>query len=115
MTDGHSDSRIELADAVQVVRDQLILAASRATGQDVAFEVGDIELEFNVELQKQKQGGAKVKAWVFEAGVDAGGSRTRTHRVAVTLRALDSRTGRPWKVRNENLGSVRKFGGEDGR
>ncbi|WP_406124026.1 trypco2 family protein [Streptomyces sp. NBC_00989] len=114
MPDEHADSRIELADAVQVVRDQLMLAASRASGQDVVFEVGDIELEFNVELQKQIQGGVKVKAWVVEAGADAGGSRTRTHRVAVTLKALDSRTGRPWKVRNENLGSVRKFGGGEG-
>lgn len=105
-----SDDRIELADAVQAVRDELITAAGRSSGQDVVFEVGDIELEFSVELRKEAKGGVKVKAWVVEAGVDGGGGTTRTHRVAVTLRALDSRTGQPWKVRNESRGSVARFG-----
>ncbi|MFE4580974.1 trypco2 family protein [Streptomyces chartreusis] len=47
-----TDHRIELADAVQAVRDELITAAARSSGQDVTFEVGDIELEFSVELRK---------------------------------------------------------------
>lgn len=106
-----ADNRIELADAVQAVRDELITAANRAAGQDIAFEVGDIELEFSVELRKEAKGGVKVKAWVVEAGVDGGGGTTRTHRVAVTLKALDPRTGEPWRVRNESRGSVGRFGG----
>ncbi|KUM81108.1 hypothetical protein J7F01_17745 [Streptomyces sp. ISL-22] len=111
-----TDNRIELADAVQAVRDQLITAAARSAGQDVTFEVGDIELEFSVELRKEVAGGVKVKAWVVEAGADGGGGTTRTHRVAVTLRAVDSQTGRPWKVRNESRGSLGRFGGgDDGR
>jgi hypothetical protein len=105
-----SDSRIELADAVQAVRDELITAAGRSSGQDVAFEVGDIELEFSVELRKEDKGGVKVRAWVVEAGVDAGTGSTRTHRVAVTLRAVDARTGQPWKVGNQSRGSVGRFG-----
>ncbi|WP_345010874.1 trypco2 family protein [Streptomyces shaanxiensis] len=107
-------NRIELADAVQAVRDELITAAGRSSGQDVTFEVGDIELEFSVELRKEVMGGVKVKAWVVEAGVDGSGGTTRTHRVAVTLRARDARTGEPWKVRNESRGSVGRFGGGDG-
>lgn len=108
-----TDHRIELADAVQAVRDELITAASRSSGHDLAFEVGDIELEFGVELRKEAQGGIKVKAWVVEGGVDGGGGTTRAHRVTVTLRALDNRTGRPWKVRSESRGSVGRFGGGD--
>jgi hypothetical protein len=111
-----TDNRIELADAVQAVRDELITAAARSSGQDVIFEVGDIELEFGVELRQEIAGGGKVKAWVVEAGVDGGGGATRTHRVAVTLRALDARTGQPWKVRNESRGSIGRFGaGADAR
>ncbi|WP_405582027.1 trypco2 family protein [Streptomyces sp. NBC_01092] len=111
-----TDNRIELADAVQAVRDELITAAARSAGQDVTFEVGDIELEFSVELRKEIAGGVKVKAWVVEGGADAGGGTTRTHRVALTLRAVDSRTGQPWKVRNESRGSVGRFGdGDDAR
>ncbi|KUN93212.1 trypco2 family protein [Streptomyces caeruleatus] len=107
MTD---DNRIELADAVQAVRDELITAAARSSGQDVIFEVGDIELEFGVELRKEVKGGVKVKAWVVEAGANAGGGTTRTHRVTVTLKAVDAVTGQPWKVRNESRGSVARFG-----
>lgn len=110
-----TDNRIELADAVQAVRDELITAAGRSSGQDVVFEVGDIELEFSVELRREAKGGVKVKAWVVEAGVDGSGGTTRTHRVAVTLRALDSRTGKPWKVRNESRGSVARFGKDSGQ
>lgn len=105
-----TDDRIELADAVQAVRDELITAAARSSGQDVAFEVGDIQLEFSVELRKEIKGGVKVKAWVVEAGVDGGGGSTHVHRVAVTLKALDARSGRPWKVRNDSAGSVARFG-----
>jgi len=108
-----SDNRIELADAVQAVRDELITAAGRSSGQDVTFEVGDIELEFGVELRKEVKGGVKVKAWVVEGGADGGGGTTRMHRVTVTLKARDARTGQPWKVRNENRGSVGRFGGGD--
>jgi hypothetical protein len=107
-----TDNRIELADAVQAVRDELITAAARASGQqDVTFEVGDIELEFSVELRKEIKGGVKVKAWVVEAGVDGGGGSTRAHRVKVTLKALDAQTGQPWKVRHTSRGSVARFGG----
>jgi hypothetical protein len=105
-----TDDRIELADAVQAVRDELITAAARSSGHDVTFEVGDIQLEFGVELRKEIKGGLKVKAWVVEAGADGGGGSTRVHRVAVTLKALDARTGQPWKVRNESQGSVARFG-----
>ncbi|UUU25520.1 trypco2 family protein [Streptomyces sp. DSM 40750] len=111
-----TDNRIHLADAVQAVRDELTTAAARSTGQDVTFEVSDIELEFSVELRKEAAGGVKVKAWVVEAGADGGGGTTRTHRVAVTLKAVDARTGQPWKVRNESRGSAGRFGGgDDGR
>jgi hypothetical protein len=105
-----ADDRIELADAVQAVRDELITAAARSAGQDVVFEVGDIELEFTVELKKEGGGGLKVKAYVFEAGVDAAAGSTSTHRVAVTLKALDAGTGQPWRVRNDSRGSVARFG-----
>lgn len=42
---------IELADAVAAVRDELLDASARATGADVEFVVGPIELEFGVELK----------------------------------------------------------------
>ncbi|GAA3774003.1 trypco2 family protein [Streptomyces phyllanthi] len=102
--------RIELADAVQAVRDELLAAARRSVGQEVVFELGDIEMEFTVEMHRETKAGARVKAWVLDAGADRSYAGTRTHRVSFTLRAQDARTGRPLKVGNDTEGSVAAFG-----
>jgi hypothetical protein len=77
---------IELADAVAVVREELLDAARRGVGQGVAFAVGPIEMEFAVELRADAKAKAGFKAWVLaSAEVEAGVTRGRTHRVTVTL------------------------------
>ncbi|MEV6209705.1 trypco2 family protein [Kitasatospora sp. NPDC051914] len=76
---------IGLADAVDAVRKELMEAASRGEGQPLSFEVGPIEMEFEIELRAEAKGGAKFKAWVVSAETEAGVSRGRTHRVAFTL------------------------------
>ncbi|MER7565545.1 trypco2 family protein [Streptomyces sp. NPDC048523] len=104
------ESRIELADAVQTIRDELLTAARRAAGQDVVFELGDIQMEFTVEIRREIKAGARVKAWVVDAGADGTRGDSRTHKVSFTLRAQDTRTGAPLKVGNETEGSVAAFG-----
>ncbi|MCT4354508.1 hypothetical protein M5362_15350 [Streptomyces sp. Je 1-79] len=106
---------IELADAIESVRDQLVEAAGRATGKAVAFEVGDIEMEFTIELRKEVKGGGKVKAWVVEAGADASRARGDIHRVSFTLRPRDARTNGPWLVGSEDAGDTSDFGGGPAR
>lgn len=77
---------IELADAVAVVREELLAAARRGAGQEVAFAVGPIEMEFTVELRADAKAKAGFKAWVLaSAEVGVGVARGRTHRVKVTL------------------------------
>jgi hypothetical protein len=67
---------IELADAVAVVRDELVEAAWRGRGQPVGFVVGPIEMEFTVELRADVKAKAGFKAWVLaSAEVEAGVSR----------------------------------------
>ncbi|MFD3841425.1 trypco2 family protein [Streptomyces sp. NPDC058642] len=105
-----NDPHIELADAVQSIRDELLTAARRSTGQDVVFEVGDIQMEFTVEIHKEAKAGSKVRAWVVDAAADTAYSNTRTHKVSFTLRALDARSGAPLKIRNESEGSADTFG-----
>ncbi|MEU6880069.1 trypco2 family protein [Streptomyces sp. NPDC046712] len=109
MTDIGTD--IELADAIESVRDQLVDAATRATGKPVTFEVGDIEMEFTIELRKEVKGGTKVKAWVVEAGADASRTRGETHRVSFTLKPRNAATNGPWLVGNEDAGDTSDFGG----
>jgi hypothetical protein len=85
MTTTENTQGIDLADAIEAIRIQLVEAAARGANSDIAFEVGPIELEFNVELKVDAHGKAGVRAWVFNAEASAGVESGRGQRVAVTL------------------------------
>ncbi|MCR8947293.1 hypothetical protein NW249_34975 [Streptomyces sp. OUCMDZ-4982] len=106
----HDLDGIELADAVESIRNQLVEAASRATGRPLAFAVGDIQMEFTLELRKEAKAGGKVKAWVVEAGTDASLATGRTHKVAFTLSPRNTVTGEAWAIGTEDDGSTEGFG-----
>ncbi|GAA0484778.1 trypco2 family protein [Streptomyces stramineus] len=101
---------IELADAVQAVRDGLISAAARGAGQEVVFDVGEIAMEFTVEIRKDAKGSGGVKAWVVSADAEASRGSTRTHTVSFTLTPKDARTGGGLRVGNQRPGGVSRFG-----
>lgn len=77
---------IELADAVAALRDELLTAAARGAGQEIAFVVGPIEMEFAVELRADEKAKAGFKAWVVSADVEAGAGRVT---VALTPKRAD--------------------------
>lgn len=110
----HDLDGIELADAVESIRNQLMEAADRATDRPLAFAVGDIQMEFTLELRKEAKAGGKVKAWVVEAGADASRATGRTHKVAFTLSPRNAVTGEAWAIGTEDDGSTAGFGGGDG-
>lgn len=76
---------LELAEAVEAIRNELLNAAARGAGNDVTFQVGPIQMEFTVELRRDVRARGGIKAYVLSGEVDAGRSRTRTHRVSFTL------------------------------
>lgn len=80
-----SSMEIELADAVAVVRDELIEAAARGVGSGMEFVVGPIELEFIVELKVDAKAKLGFKAWVLSSDVELGVARGRTHKVKFTV------------------------------
>ncbi|MED7823722.1 trypco2 family protein [Streptomyces chiangmaiensis] len=101
---------IELADAIQAVRDELLTAAARGTGRDLRFEVGDINLEFTVELRRDARLKSGVRAWVISADADAGLSTARAHRVSFTLRPKNTQTSGGWEVGNDAPADTSAFG-----
>lgn len=76
---------IALADAVAVVRDELLEAAARGEGSGLVFEVEQVQLEFTVELRKDAGTKAGFKAWVVSGQSEHSSSGSKGHRVAVTL------------------------------
>jgi hypothetical protein len=80
------EHRIELADAIEAIRGQLVAAAERGAGSGLAFEVGDIQLEFGVQLTHDRTAEGGVKAWVLTGGYKSEQTRAETQRVCVTLK-----------------------------
>ncbi|GAA2098056.1 hypothetical protein GCM10009759_28690 [Kitasatospora saccharophila] len=76
---------IELADAVAAVRNELLKAQRLGTGQELLFEVGPIEMTFEVELRADAKAGGKFKVWALSAEAGGSVSRGRTHRISFTL------------------------------
>ncbi|MFI7387274.1 trypco2 family protein [Streptomyces sp. NPDC049813] len=101
---------IDLAQAVQAVREGLTTAAAQGAGKEVTFELGDIQMEFTVEIRRDLKAGGKVKAWVVDAGADVSHGSGRTHKVAFTLKPQDARTGAAWRVAHDDEGNTEGFG-----
>jgi Trypsin-co-occurring domain 2 len=77
---------VSLTEAVASLRDELLAAASLGRGQQLTFEVGPIEMEFEVELRVEGTAGMDARVcWVVRVHGDVSGSRSSTHRVKLTL------------------------------
>ncbi|MFL1432040.1 MULTISPECIES: trypco2 family protein [unclassified Nocardiopsis] len=76
---------IPLTTAVQTLREELLEAAKQGEGAEITFEVGPIEMEFEVEFRKDVRAKTGFAAWIATAEAEAGVERGRTQRVAFTL------------------------------
>jgi hypothetical protein len=90
-----------LAEAVKGIRSELSEAMAAGVGERLRFEVGPVELEFAVDVQRDLQAKAGVKVWVIEIGGSGGLSRDSSHRVKVTLNPVDAATGRSPRVADQ--------------
>ncbi|MFD5566767.1 MULTISPECIES: trypco2 family protein [Streptomyces] len=89
---------IELAELIAELRRELNAARTTAQGEDLYFEVGPVELEATVVVERSATAGGKVRFWVVDTSADGRLADSVTHRVRLTL---DPRTrsggGRaPW-------------------
>lgn len=66
----------------------------RAEGQRLQFELGDIELDFEVAITREARAEGGVRVWVINVGASGAVTATATHRVKVTLKPKDMDSGR---------------------
>ncbi|WP_445530012.1 trypco2 family protein [Streptomyces cyslabdanicus] len=98
------DKRLDLADAVASIREQLTALQADRAEEDVLFEVGPVELEFAVEAAWDAGVEGKARFWVLESGADVRRSGGSTHKVRAVLTPKDSRSGRPLQVSDRGRG-----------
>lgn len=82
---GESEPWVGLAEAVASVRAELAQAMARGKDAEPKFEVGAIEMEFAVELRRERGVDGGVQVWVLQAGGSQSSARANTHRLTVTL------------------------------
>lgn len=90
-----------LAETLEGIRAELSEAMAASEGERVRFDVGPVELEFAVAIQRDVEAHAGVKVWVAEIGGSGGMSRDSSHRIKVTLNPVDTATGRSARVADQ--------------
>jgi len=86
------DGRLGLAEVIESLRAELDEAATKGAGKRIQFNVGAVDLEFQVEVSREGGASAKVRFWVVEAGVDGSVSSASTQTVKIHLEPVDSVT-----------------------
>lgn len=76
---------VALADVLANLRAELAEAMSAGEGEDLRFELGPVELELTIAVDKEAKPGAKVKFWVLELGAETKLGSTSTQRIKLTL------------------------------
>ncbi len=85
--------RVGLREAVGALRAELSESIVASAGEQLRFVVGELTLEFQVEVERTVGGGGGIRFWVVELG--AKGSRTSTdvHKVMIPLRPVTEAGG----------------------
>ncbi len=86
---------VGLAEAVRGVRTELAAAQAEGAGADLGFEVGQIELEFAVDIRKEATGQAGAKVYVLSLGAKGSVAQGVTHRMKVVLNPQDRNGSSP--------------------
>jgi hypothetical protein len=77
---------IELADVIQQLRSELDRARRTSELEELRFELGPIDLEVTVGLEKDGHAGARIRFWVADINADGRLAASSTQRIRLTLR-----------------------------
>jgi hypothetical protein len=84
---------IELAELIERLRAELTAAMRAGDEADLRFELGPVELELSVGVDREAKPGAKVRFWVVELGAEVTAASHSIQRVKLTL--VPRRAGYP--------------------
>lgn len=76
---------IELAAVIRDLRAELAAAVVAADGAPLQFELGPIELEVSVAVERSASAGARVRFWVMDASGEGRAGSTGTQRIKLSL------------------------------
>ncbi|MET7465232.1 trypco2 family protein [Nonomuraea sp. NPDC005501] len=81
-----SDSEwVELDDAITALRKQLDEARKRGADEDLKFALGEVTVEFGMEVRKEGSGNAGVRFGVVSVGAKGTVAKNVTHKVTIKM------------------------------
>ena len=80
--------RIGLEEAIAALRQELIASVISSQREALRFEVGEITMEFHVEVERSNEVKAGIKFWVVELGGGGGQKDKSTHKVTIPLKPV---------------------------
>ncbi|HJP64977.1 MAG TPA: trypco2 family protein [Actinomycetota bacterium] len=89
---------IGLAEAIRTLRAELAASQDEGSDNSVRFNVGPVELEFQVELSREAGVEGGVQFWVVSIGGKGSVASTTSHRLKLSLEPVDTATGKQLKV-----------------
>jgi len=94
------DDKIEipLGEMIETLRQELQVAQAKGSGQPIAFEIENVELELQIAVSRKKSGDGKIAFWVLSIGGGLENSGETTHRVKLSLSPVSSSSGGRVKV-----------------
>jgi len=81
---------IGLADVIRALRAELDESRADAQGKDVRFQVGPVDLEFQVAITSTDEVGGGVKFWVLDASGKSTDVTSTTHTIKIQLTPSDA-------------------------
>lgn len=76
---------IELAELIGQLRAELSAAMAAGEGEELRFELGPVELELSVKVDREAAAGGKVRFWVVDASTDGKLVSGTTQTIKLTL------------------------------
>jgi len=85
--------RIGLRDAVEALRKELTESIEAGAHEELRFEVGEVTLHFQLEVERTSEASGGVRFWVVELGGTASRSSTLTHSITIPLKPVSEGGG----------------------
>jgi Trypsin-co-occurring domain 2 len=79
---------IQLKEAIAALREELTESILASQSESLRFAVGEITLEFEIEIEKSMDGKGGIKFWVVELGGGGASKDKATHKVTIPLKPI---------------------------
>ncbi|MDB9434377.1 trypco2 family protein [Microcystis aeruginosa] len=81
-------NKVGLRETLEALRVELSKSILASEGEQIRFEVGNIELEVQFVVEQSKEGKGGLKFWVVEMGGGVTNKDTITHKIKIPLKPI---------------------------